>query len=218
MPTKASPTARRMPRYARKQAPVRREQLIEAAIRCLGEGGMSAFTIDRICREAAVSRGLINHHFGSKDELLACVYETMTDYLVQSPKAALERADLSPGDRLRGMIEATFAEDTFDKSKLRVWLALWGQVSTNQRLHAIHQARYRQYRARLARAIEQVASDRKRDVDANRLATTLIALIDGLWLEWCLAPNLLTHGDAKIACYNLIEPCVGSICQLSDGD
>ena len=40
-----------------------------------------AFTIDRICREAKVSRGLINHYFKSKDDLLVAAYEAMTDYL-----------------------------------------------------------------------------------------------------------------------------------------
>lgn len=51
------------PRFSREQADVRRSMLIEAATRCLSVGGIGAFTVDRICKEAGVSRGLINHHF-----------------------------------------------------------------------------------------------------------------------------------------------------------
>ena len=50
--------------------------MIEAAERCLAAHGIQGFTIDRICREANVSRGLISHYFAGKDELLAAVYRS----------------------------------------------------------------------------------------------------------------------------------------------
>ena len=51
------------PKYARQTADQRRRMLVDAAIHCLAEGGIAAFTIDTISRQADVSRGLINHHF-----------------------------------------------------------------------------------------------------------------------------------------------------------
>ena len=72
--------------YRRKSAPQRRRELIQAGITCLGKGGMSAFTIDQICKQAGVSRGLINHHFKTKEDLLVCIYANMTDHLVQDYK------------------------------------------------------------------------------------------------------------------------------------
>ena len=55
---------------------------VEAGLTCLAKGGITAFTVDNICREAKASRGLIAHHFGSKDALLAAVYATMYDRLI----------------------------------------------------------------------------------------------------------------------------------------
>ena len=59
--------------YKRKSAAERRDELIAAGIVCLGRGGMAGFTIDQICKQAGISRGLINHHFNTKDELLSAI-------------------------------------------------------------------------------------------------------------------------------------------------
>ena len=199
------------PRYARKQPEERRRELIDAAIRCLGRGGLSAFTIDTIRREAGVSRGLINHHFDGKDDLLAAAYEAMTVYLAEAPRAALEAAGLTPVERLDALIAASFEAEAFDRSRLHAWLALWGEVSTNSRLQELHRRRYDRYRDSLAGAIAAIAKERGRAVDAAGLARTLIALIDGLWLEWCLDSSVLSPDDARAACYDIVEPQLGPI-------
>ena len=199
------------PRYARKPAAARRQQLIEAAIRCLGAGGMSAFTIDRICQEAQVSRGLINHHFDGKDDLLICVYDAMTAYLAEVPFAGLTRPGLPPAQRLAAAIDASFDPSTFDPTQLRAWLSLWGEVPGHQRLRDLHRARYEAYREGLTEAIAGIAEERGRPVDAARLAGILVALIDGLWLESCLDSSAPSLASARQACYALVEPHLGKI-------
>ncbi len=203
--------AKAAPRYARKQASVRRQLLIDAAIRCLGDGGMSAFTIDRICREAGVSRGLINHHFDGKDDLLVCAYEAMTAYLAELPFAGLAEDGLAPADRLGAAIDASFDPATFDRMQLRAWLSLWGEVPGHGRLLALHRKRYDHYRKGLAGAIAATAKARRRKVDAERLALMLVALIDGLWLECCLELSDLSLETARAACYALVEPHLGAL-------
>ena len=189
-------------------APERRDQLIEAAVRCLGDGGMSAFTIDRICQEADVSRGLINHHFGNKEGLLEAVYDSMTTFLADNQSGQL---DVPATDRLNALIAMSFKPGIFNKTQLRAWLALWEALSSSPRLKSVHRARYRVYRDGLATAISDIAKDRNRDVNAKRLAQMLIALIDGLWLEWCLDDKLMSRNEAIAACYDLIEPYTGPI-------
>lgn len=208
--TKSSPAARG-PRYARKPAAARRQQLIDAATRCLGEGGLSAFTIDRICQQAQVSRGLINHHFQGKDDLLVCVYEALTAYLAEAPFAGLAHDSLAPAQRLAAAIDASFDPTTFDRTQLRAWLSLWGEVPGHDRLRALHQARYQAYREGLTLAIAGIAEARQRQVDAAGLARLLVALIDGLWLECCLDSSPAALASARNACYALVEPQLGAI-------
>ena len=78
------------PRFRRYSSETRAAMLVDASLVCLARGGILDFTIDSICREAGVSRGLITHHFGSKDGLLAAVYATMHDRLLSTiaPAAA----------------------------------------------------------------------------------------------------------------------------------
>jgi TetR/AcrR family transcriptional regulator, transcriptional repressor of bet genes len=71
-------------KIARQSAEARREMLIAAGLTCLAKDGILGFTIDRICLEANVSRGLITHDFKSIDGLLASIYETMYGRILQS--------------------------------------------------------------------------------------------------------------------------------------
>ncbi len=49
------------------------KQLIEAAIDLVMERGLANATVTEICRRAAVTTGALQHHFGSKSELMATV-------------------------------------------------------------------------------------------------------------------------------------------------
>jgi len=50
-----------------------RRQLVEAAIAIVLEEGLANATVVEICRRAEVTTGALQHHFGSKSELLASV-------------------------------------------------------------------------------------------------------------------------------------------------
>lgn len=185
--------------YQRKSAQQRKQELIQAGIVCLGKGGMSAFTIDQICKQAGVSRGLINHHFKSKEELLLCIYADMTNHLVE------EFPDADPGQTLAWIIETSFDELAFDRSGLRAWLSIWGEVATNQALNSLHQSRYTKYKARIENALVGIARLQGLNLAADSVARQLIALIDGLWLEYCLHSAGFSLAAAKTDCYRFLQ-------------
>ncbi len=185
--------------YNRKTAQQRRAELTDAGIACLGKGGMTAFTIDQICKQAGVSRGLINHHFKTKEELLVSIYAQMTDYLVR------DRSMDSPAALIAGFIDSSFDAKSFNKSNLRAWLAIWGQVATQPELKSLHHIRYQHYRRQLVEALSTIAKNEQRDLDADSIARQLIALIDGLWLEYCLHSDGFSLAEARADCYRLLE-------------
>jgi AcrR family transcriptional regulator len=55
-----------------------RSSLVEACILSLCELGYSSTTTQEICRRAGATSGAIQHHFGSKDELLLATLNTLT--------------------------------------------------------------------------------------------------------------------------------------------
>ena len=185
--------------FQRKSSQQRRQELIEAGIVCLGKGGMSAFTIDHICRQAGVSRGLINHHFVSKDDLLVSIYAHMTDYLMR------DSSGLSPRQQISGFIDSSFDKNSFKKSNLRAWLAIWGEVVTNPNLKALHQSRYQKYKQQLVSALTAIGMSGISSSGAEHIARQLIALIDGLWLEYCLHSEGFSLASAKADCYQFLQ-------------
>ena len=185
--------------YRRKSVAERRRELIDAGIACLGESGMSGFTIDRICRHAGVSRGLINHHFNSKDDLLLNIYAQMTEHLQGEAQQG------TPRDFMREIIDFNFDERSFNASNLRAWLAVWGEIAGNPALFELHCSRYQGYQSRLAAALRDIADERDLEIEPARLARQLIALIDGLWLEHCLHPDEFTLAMARQDCYDLLR-------------
>ena len=185
--------------YHRKTARQRRSELIDAGIACLGRGGMSAFTIDQICRQAGVSRGLINHHFDSKEELLVSIYAQMTEYLGRDHAAA------APRQQIASLIDSSFDAASFKKSKLRAWLAIWWQVATHVELKSLHQQRYQKYRLQLVDALAVISTAEQLAIDADSVARQLIALIDGLWLAYCLHSDGFSLDDARADCYRFLQ-------------
>lgn len=198
------------PRFQRKTADARRESLVAAALRCIARDGIAGFTIDNISREAAVSRGLINHHFDGIDELLVAVYSDMTVSMETAGRMAL-LVDGGAEHRLAAVINTMFAPPMFSKASLRAWLALWGEVAVNARLRSAHRKSYNQYRQAMAAAIGELAAARQVKLDPLSLATTIIALIDGLWIEWCLDPSLVTQQQAKDSVYDVLEARLGKL-------
>jgi len=190
-------------RFQRKDSQSRREDLIDAGIRCLGEGGISSFTIDKICKQANVSRGLINHHFNSKDELLLCIYDSMTGYLVD------EEASDDATEQIVKIVEKSFDQNTFEKSNLRAWLAIWGEVATHSKLRQLHESRYQIYKKKLMTSINAIAMKKGLILDANLIARQLIALIDGLWLEYCLHSDGFSLDAARRDCYQFLQGHLG---------
>lgn len=183
------------PKFERIAPDERRARLIEASIACLAKGGIQGFTVDNICHEAGTSRGLITHHFGSKNALLAAAYAAIYRKVIEN----LDRAETIP-QSVDQLVDMIFADSFLSRDYLNVWLALWGEIAVNPALQAEHRKNYALYRERIARAISAFARGKGVTVDSYDVATILISLVDGLWLEQCIDQSLLSLERAKDLC------------------
>src|SRR5437763_829457 len=83
----ASDTAK----WSRLEPEVRREQIVEAALRLFGDRTYEAVSMSDVARAAGVTRGLVHHYFDTKPELYRAVLEAMLD---SGPSVV--RTDLGP--------------------------------------------------------------------------------------------------------------------------
>ena len=193
------------PRFKRLSVDDRAAELIQAGLAVLAAGGITAFTIDNITRRAAASRGLISHHFGGKNGLLAACYAA-----AYAPLLQLLQSGAAP-PALPDLIEELFSDRQFRREGLNIWLALWGEIAVNPLLMAEHLKHYRTYHSLLATSIARhVGRGRPKAAD-TALATALIALLDGIWVEFCFAPQEMSRTRARAAVATLLSSHLGPL-------
>jgi TetR/AcrR family transcriptional regulator, transcriptional repressor of bet genes len=202
------------PRFKREAPEKRRSDLIDAAIRCLAEGGMAAFKMERVAAEAGVSLGLVSHYFTSKDELLTEMYRrALYDDVNRMVEDGGAPDAGSPTERLCQMIDSIIDPKYLKSANLTIWLTLWGEIIVNPPLRRAHRALYRSYMETLSRLITAVAAERRRPIDAVGMARNFQALIDGLFLERALDSHALDHADLRRAAYQYLELQLGPLDQ-----
>jgi len=184
-----------------RQSPeVRRRELIEATMRSIAKFGYSGTTIETICEEAQVSRGLINHHFGSKEELIRQSYKALRDEWVAQTHGAVGESYADPEDKLRAMIRVSFGPTMFKQEYLGIWAGFWSAIGKSPALRKMNRELFEKDREAYELIFEEIGRKRGRQIDTRRAALTVIALIDGFWLEWCLDPKSFTAAEAEAAC------------------
>lgn len=192
--------------YRRESAEDRRRQLGEAALRCIQKNGHAGVSVRQIAAEAGVTQGLITHHFGEINELVAYAFELMAADLHSAISAAIDAAPDSAQARMQACIEASFSPLIFDQSTLGVWIVFWGLVLHSPRMSAAQQRDNGLYVSRMQSLIADLAEAEGFKVADPRLAAVqFAAMFDGLWLNWCLNPQSFRPEDGITLCRNWIE-------------
>jgi AcrR family transcriptional regulator len=190
------------PKFKRLAPEARASELVQAGLRVLSRGGITAFTIDNICKAAGASRGLVGHYFGGKDGLLAACYAAAYAPLMRT--VAQDGSPLS----LTELIEELLGDSHLSTEDMTIWLALWGEIAINPVLRAEHLRHYRTYRAAIAQATARHFGRDRPDATDDTLAIALIALLDGIWLESSIAPSEMSRDRARAAVEVLLRGAV----------
>jgi TetR/AcrR family transcriptional regulator, transcriptional repressor of bet genes len=189
----------------------RRKALVEATITSLKQSGHDGLSVRRIAAAAGVSLGLINHHFPSIDELIAEAYRQFSAELVNSLETALTTAPSSPRARLRAFLKASFSPPTLDRDLLNVWIVFWGLHRHSVEIQRVHDEVYGRYielvRGLLADASKECGKGR---FNLRLTAIGLMAMLDGLWLEWCLDPDNFQPKEAVALCESWLDTVCSS--------
>ena len=102
----ASPTPElSLPRSARAERT--RQRLLDAAGQCFADSGFAKTTVEEIARTAGVSKGLVYHHFRSKDEVLRSVLERTLEQWAELTGSSVVNDQTDFIHALRRMAHAT---------------------------------------------------------------------------------------------------------------
>lgn len=91
----------------------KKQELIEIATQLFSEKGFENTALSEVCDAAGVSKGLIFHHFKSKNGLLREIFTRTTNLIIEINSN--EKSDLSAQEALIEMLEAFFLQLEADK-------------------------------------------------------------------------------------------------------
>ena len=175
-------------RTASKEA--RRQQLIEATIKCISKRGIGSTTLGDVAKEAGLSQGIVNLHFKSKDNLFN---ETLR-YLAEEYKSlfekTLEKSGPGAADKLLALMELDLKPSVCDQKKIAVWFGFWGEVKAMP----VYRKMCNEYDHGYDQAIEQlcekiIAEGKYENVSAKNVTEVLSSLTNGLWLSCLISPK-----------------------------
>lgn len=91
----------------------KRDELLEIATQLFSERGFENTPLSVVCESANVSKGLISHHFKSKDGLLREIFKRTTDLIVEMN--TIDSVKLSAQERIVQLLESFFSQLKVDK-------------------------------------------------------------------------------------------------------
>lgn len=169
-----------------------RERLVEAAIELLVERGYARTTTRQIVAAADSHLPAVNYYFGSKERLLEeAVVEALRRWAQTTMAVADEPGPLDPGERLRRSIERFFATLEADRPYVVAALEAFAQAERSDALRERLAEAYQEFRDVVASSVDRAAgrAGGPAGPDVLGVSSLLIALFDGLAIQWLLAPE-----------------------------
>jgi AcrR family transcriptional regulator len=175
-----------------------REQLLEGAIECLRTKGYARTTARDIANAASANLASIGYHFGSKEALLnEAIMRTGEEWTTRLGQAAFASGSDSP----IGQLTASWVAMLNSLEELRPTLVglveAIGQSAWSEDLRKELAAHYRTVREQVADMVQTSLGETAEPsgADAKVVASFLIAVCDGLVLQWLLDPGETPTGE-----------------------
>lgn len=186
---------RRQPR-SRPETLARRRDILDAATEIFGAKGFTGGTLQEIADQVGMTHAGILHHFGSKDALLLQVLQ----HRDETDVADLEEQHIPDGmDLFRHLVRTAFA-NAERPGIVQAYAVLSAESVTDDHPgREFFQKRYATLRGEVAAAFALVCAERGiREPETVAYASTaILAVMDGLQVQWLLDPTALDLGRAS---------------------
>ena len=186
-------TRRRRGEYA--QTPARRQEIVNAGLAVFSSSGFQRGSLRDVAERAGLSQAGLLHHFPSKKHLLKAVLTWRDD------EARRQLGEPVPDglDLIRRLVARPATTHTQELVRLHVIVSAEGTFADHP-IHGYVFERQASLFTMVRQAFERAAAtgELRRDVDCAAAARTLIALMDGLQVQWLLhADGVDMTGDLR---------------------
>jgi len=185
--------------------------IIDACLSAFGEAGFHGVSMSEVARRAGISYTGLTHHFPRKEDLLTAVLERQDVRAAEFLRVHdAEAAGVDPLELLRGVTGSLeHREEPHGLAELTA--VLTGEATaTGHPAHAHFRERYARMRSFITRLFTRLQAQGRlaSPAPAEQQANTLIALVDGLRLQWLYEPGTV---DMEAAVRAQLELMVVSV-------
>jgi AcrR family transcriptional regulator len=185
----------------------RRDEILDIAMRMLSERGYQHTSLRAIARTLGVEPAHILYYFGSREELLLAVVQ---QWLAgERPDGEKHGGSWPPPEERLDDFVATVNSNASIPGIVKTYLALSAEAADPGHVaHDFFLRRFAEVRARLAEAVvaEQRSGRARPEIDPDQAARGLIAVADGIQLQWLIDPSTDVTGELAAVVASLRVP------------
>jgi AcrR family transcriptional regulator len=180
-----------MPKVSQAHKDARRQQILEAATRCVAAQGFHRTTMADVIRESDLSAGAVYGYFKSKTELIRAIADgalgTAADRLEQLLEAP---GRLTPARVLEEFLAS--ALEAYGDTSPRVAVQVWAEAARDPEVAAMASDRIHTLRSVVTALVRRCRSDGTlgRRGDPELMAQVLVGALPGYVLQRLLDPEL----------------------------
>lgn len=179
----------------RKETLKRREAILDAALVTFGSKGFNNGSLVEIAEQVDMTHAGVLHHFGSKDHLLLEVLKHRDEV----DEGGYENANIPKGEAFFDRLVETAAVNQDRPGIVQSFAVLSSEsVTEDHPARQYFKARYERLRADGVEALEFMCAERG-ITDESQIATAaaaVLAVMDGLQVQWLLDPENIDLGQA----------------------
>lgn len=157
----------------------KKEQIIDIATKLFSERGYENTPLSIICEKANVSKGLISHHFKSKDGLLREIFKKSTNVIIKINESKKE--EIAVKEQLKDLLNSFFEQLEANKLAFQFDLNVMMQPRTREVLQDLIQER-----SAIVFKYTHEMFDKLDAKKSNVLSYIFIAELDGIALSFFL--------------------------------
>lgn len=188
---------REMPKSRAATREFRKQQLIESTIDSIAKRGFAETTLADVADGAGLSRGIVNFHFQSKEQLLVETLGFLSEEYREVWHRAVSKAGPSPVERLIALVTADFDPAVCNRKKIAVWYAFWGESKSRPTYLKLCADRDREYFEVMRGVCADLIAEGQYDYEPEMIANGISALTDGLWLDYLVEPKIFERDRAR---------------------
>ncbi|MCB9796437.1 MAG: TetR family transcriptional regulator [Alphaproteobacteria bacterium] len=161
----------------------RRAQIVDGLLEEMARQGYDAASTKDIAKAAGLSSGLLHYHFGSKQEVLLALIESLGQRLEGRLSDAIEAAEGGARARLDAALDAMLSLDPAHAPEPKVvacWIAVSAEATRKPEVGEAFGAQMQALRRALSALVVEALDEEGRDASAaDELALALLAAIQG---------------------------------------